>query len=110
MSDSGIKVAKSHTLGLEQLAIIASHAKHAGLNESAALRQIISEWKERQFHFAVGLPPLYILLDAVRNLENDDGAIPSHAWDALQDAIKAYTPAPPSIALAGSARVEAAND
>jgi hypothetical protein len=48
MTDTGIKVAKSHTLGLEQLAIIASHAERTGLNESAALRQIISEWKDAQ--------------------------------------------------------------
>jgi len=38
-----------------------------------------------------------ILLDAAENLENDDGSIPQHAWDLLQDAIKNYkSPIDPS--------------
>jgi hypothetical protein len=27
------------------------------------------------------------LLEALQNLENDDGSIPKHAWDIVQDAI-----------------------
>jgi hypothetical protein len=28
------------------------------------------------------------LLEALQNLENDDGSIPKHAWDIVQNAIK----------------------
>lgn len=31
------------------------------------------------------------LLEACMNLENDDGAIPKHAWDLIQKAIKSAT-------------------
>jgi hypothetical protein len=43
------------------------------------------------------LPDMYLiaaapdLLEALKNLENDDGSIPSHAWEMVQKAIAKAT-------------------
>ena len=48
MYESGVKVARSYTLELRHVAIIASHAKDNSMNNSEALRNMLDQWSDNR--------------------------------------------------------------
>ena len=69
----------------------AAYTKESSDVATLFVRSVKCDPKETQEANARLIAAAPDLLEALQNLENDDGAIPSHAWDIVKSAIRKAT-------------------